>query len=198
MKSIDRSKWTCAICGEGFTRMTSAKRHNNQLHSSGAMIVRPLEYMIGRLKGIFPVPKDPLSYRRNKKSQTNALGPYYYSNPILDNMEAKRYYGNIRQHTIDNDNKGPLYVNSNPQNTTLPEQLKKPSPYKSSGSLAMMVETKLKLEELRMLLYKHYPAWKARQLLEYVLHLVIQGDHDFLDERLICLRNIDRANRDNE
>jgi hypothetical protein len=34
--------------------------------------------------------------------------------------------------------------------------------------------------------------------LEYVLHLVIQGDHDFLDERLICLRNIDRANRDNE
>ena len=94
-----------------FTRKSSAKRHNDNLHLSGAMIVRPIEYIIGRLNGKFPVPHDPLSYRRNKKSQMNALGPNS-SKSILDIREDKRYYGNIRQQPKDNYTKRPLYLHS--------------------------------------------------------------------------------------
>lgn len=198
MKHFDGSKWICAICGEDFTRMPSAKRHNNNLHPSGAMIVRPIEYIIGRLIGKFPVPLDPLSYRRNKKSQMNAFGPNYHSESILDMKEDQGYYGNVRQQPKDNDNKNLFYLDSDSQNTTKPHKLKEPEHYKSSGSLAKLVETKLKVEELKMLLYKYHPAWKASQLLEYVLYLVGQGDHDFLDERLTWLRNIDRVHRDSE
>jgi hypothetical protein len=85
LKSFDGSTWICEICGDGFTRKSSAKRHNDNLHLSGAMIVRPIEYIIGRLNGKFPVPHDPLLYRRNRKSQMNALGPNYHSKSILDN-----------------------------------------------------------------------------------------------------------------
>lgn len=51
MKTFDKYTWICAICSQGFSRKPSAKRHNNNLHSRGAMIVRPLEYIIGRLNG---------------------------------------------------------------------------------------------------------------------------------------------------
>lgn len=193
MKSFDGSTWICAICGQGFTRKPSAKRHNNNLHPTGAMIVRTIEYIIGRLNGKFPVPHDPLSYRRNSKSRMDALGPTL-SKPILDIREDERYYGNVRQQPKDNDNKNQLYLDSDSQNISIPQSLKKPSPYKSSGSLKE-IETKSKLEELRSLLNKLYPAWSASQQLVAVLYSVRQGDHDFLDERLTCLRNIDRAER---
>lgn len=94
MKSFDGYTWICAICGDGFTRKSSAKRHNDNLHLSGAMIVRPIEYIIGRLNGKFPFPHDPLLYRRNRKSKTNALDPNYHSKSILDNKAEGRYYGN--------------------------------------------------------------------------------------------------------
>jgi hypothetical protein len=113
MKSFDGSTWTCAICGQGFTRKPSAKRHNNNLHPTGAMIVRPIEYIIGRLNGKFSVPHDPLSYRRNNKSQMNAIAPTL-SKPILDIREDKRYDGNIRQQPIDNYTKWPQYLHSTP------------------------------------------------------------------------------------
>jgi hypothetical protein len=193
MNSLNGSAWICAICSQGFTRKPSAKRHNDNLHSSGAKVVRPIEYMIGRLNGKFPVPHDPLSYRRNNKSQMNALGPTL-SKPILDIRKDKRYDGNIRQQPIDNYTKWPQYLHST-LDTSIPQSLKKPSPYKSSGSLKEIEETKSKLEELRSLLNKLYPAWSASKQLVSVLCSVRQGDYDFLNERLTILRNIDRAQR---
>jgi hypothetical protein len=193
MNSLNGFAWVCAICSKDFTRMPSVKRHNDNLHSSGAMIVRPIEYIIGRLNGKFPVPHDPLSYRRNNKSQMNALGPTL-SKPILDIRGDKRYDGNIRQQPIDNYTKWPQYLHST-LDTSIPQSLKKPSPYKSSGSLKEIEETKSKLAELRLLLNKLYPAWSASQQLVSVLSSVRQGDYDFLDERLTCLRNIDREER---
>jgi hypothetical protein len=193
MNSLNGSAWVCAICSKDFTRMSSAKRHNNNLHSSGAMIVRPIEYIIGRLSGKFPVPHDPLSYRRNKKSQVNSLGPTH-TRPILDIREDKRYNRNIRQQSIDNYTKRPLYLHST-LDTSIPQSSKKPSPYKLSGSLKEIEETKSKLAEPRLLLNKLYPAWSASQQLVSVLSSVRQGDYDFLDERLTSLRSIDREER---
>lgn len=193
MNSLNGSAWICAICGEDFTRKPSAKRHNDNLHLGGAMIVRPIEYIIGRLNGKFPVPHDPLSFRRNNKSQKNALGPTL-SKPILEGKEDKRYDGNIRQQPIDIYSKRSLYLHS-VLDTSIPQSLKKPSPYQSSGSLEEIEETKSNLEELRLLLNKLFPAWSSSQQLVSVLCSVRHGDYDFLEERLTCLRYIDRAER---
>jgi hypothetical protein len=59
--------WVCSHCGQGLTRKRSANRHNNNLPSGQAGIVRPFEYIIGRLNGTFCIPSDPLAYRRKKK-----------------------------------------------------------------------------------------------------------------------------------
>ena len=60
----------CATCGQGFTRNSSADRHNYNLHSGQARIVNPYEYIIGRLKGEFS-PGDPAIYRSNRRNQSN-------------------------------------------------------------------------------------------------------------------------------
>jgi len=51
---IDKQIWTCATCGQGFTRRPSADRHNINLHSGRALVIRTLEYIIGRVNGRFP------------------------------------------------------------------------------------------------------------------------------------------------
>lgn len=56
--------WMCSLCGQGFTRRTSARRHNDHLHSAQSIIMRPTEYLVGRLQGQLPSPQDPLNYRR--------------------------------------------------------------------------------------------------------------------------------------
>ena len=40
--------YVCASCGEHFTRKTSAKRHNSNLHNNNGEIVPILEYLAGR------------------------------------------------------------------------------------------------------------------------------------------------------
>ena len=59
---IQKYSWVCSECGQGLTRKNTANRHNNNLHSGQAAVVRPFEYMIGRLNGNFHTPKDPLTY----------------------------------------------------------------------------------------------------------------------------------------
>jgi hypothetical protein len=61
------------ICGQGFTRKHSGSRHNSNLHSGTAKLVRPFDYVIGRLNGeIAPPIHDPLLYRRYKaRSNSN-------------------------------------------------------------------------------------------------------------------------------
>jgi hypothetical protein len=66
---IDKQIWTCATCGQGFTRRPSANRHNVNLHSGHALVIRTLEYIIGRVNGRFPEPTDPLSFRHKRTSK---------------------------------------------------------------------------------------------------------------------------------
>ena len=41
--SLDKHSWVCSICGQGLTRKSTAVRHNNNLHSGGAVLVRPYQ-----------------------------------------------------------------------------------------------------------------------------------------------------------
>lgn len=110
---ILKHSWVCSICGNGFTRNTSARRHNRNLHSGGALIVRPFDYVVGRLKGEYSIPTDPLSYRRrnmtrygikNKAEINTFVRPYYHEDPNYDsNLDDKKFRPN-ESFVVDNMN----------------------------------------------------------------------------------------------
>ena len=77
---LDKHTWVCSICGQGLTRKSTANRHNNNLHSGAASLVRPYEYIIGRLNGAFSQ-SDPSLYRR-KKDVSNSV---YQQQPTKSN-----------------------------------------------------------------------------------------------------------------
>jgi hypothetical protein len=120
---LDKHTWVCSICGQGLTRKSSANRHNNNLHLGGAMIVRPYEYIIGRLNGKF-LQSDPSLYRHKDRSQKNMSGPI---NPTFGddnrmvfgdlsfacNTVHKGEYGKMSQEpTKSNDVKRSVYAES--------------------------------------------------------------------------------------
>lgn len=77
---FQKHNWSCSICGTGFTRKTSAKRHNNNLHVGNGVIIRTQEYIIGRLQGKFPSAIDPSEFRRKSRPyQQNPLGVAHVS-----------------------------------------------------------------------------------------------------------------------
>ena len=63
--SIGKHTWICATCGQGFTRKSTGVRHSKNLHSGNAILVRPYEYIVGRLRGTY-TQSDPLFFRRKK------------------------------------------------------------------------------------------------------------------------------------
>ena len=77
---LDKHTWICSICGQGLTRKSAANRHNNNLHSGVVLVVRPYEYIIGRLNGIFSQ-SDPSLFRRKK----NVVSDSIYQQPTKSN-----------------------------------------------------------------------------------------------------------------
>ena len=67
MKKQDKM-WVCTICSQTFTRNSSAKRHNTNLHEGKGDYVRYIDYEIGRVKGIY-FQNNPVFYK--KKSAIN-------------------------------------------------------------------------------------------------------------------------------
>jgi hypothetical protein len=197
-----KCSWVCSICGEGFTRRTSARRHNSNLHSGEATIIRPSEYVIGRLNGQYSYPNDPLSYRRrtmnsnkvnNKGNRGTILPPYYHEDPNDSNFTDKKFgFGESLlsdpdlgtrslMHPQDEDSSQPQY------NTTA----EKGSP---SCDLHKLLERSSKLEELKILLNKHYPPKLARQLLiQFIFLLQDANDDKFLEDKLEWLRRVDKS-----
>jgi len=62
------------------------------------MIVRPVEYIIGRLDGRFAPPNDSLSYRRNNKKRKQKD-----DNNIISSVRSHENYNN-NDHFARNDN----------------------------------------------------------------------------------------------
>ena len=128
--SLDKHSWVCSICGQGLTRKSTAVRHNNNLHSGGAVLVRPYEYIIGRLNGKF-LQDDPSSYRHNKRSQKNMSDSIYHHHgdnnrtgfgAVPASIVHERGYENVRQQpTKSNDDiKSTFYAQSDPHLTAVP------------------------------------------------------------------------------
>jgi hypothetical protein len=195
---LDKHTWVCSICGQGLTRKSTAVRHNNNLHSRAAMLVRPYEYIVGRLNGKF-LQSDPSLYRQNKRSQKNMSDSIYHHEAdnnrtrfgaVQDNIVHEHGYGNVRQQpTKSNDVKRTFYAQSDP-----PLQPSyKPADVKAYDTVEKLSDRMLKLKELEILVNKHYSPQDAKQIIIMAHIQANLEDDDSLDKNLTFLRNIDRA-----
>src|SRR5215475_5660893 len=142
---IDKHTWICSICGQGLTRKSTANRHNNNLHSGAALLVRPYEYIIGRLNGTFSQ-SDPSLYRRKKK----VVSDFIYQ----------------QQSTKSNDIKRSVYAQSRPVPLHIQPSDKPADNVRArADNLKMMSEMMLKLPELKILVNKHLPPYEASQII---------------------------------
>jgi hypothetical protein len=191
MKKLIRKTWVCGICSQGFTRMSSSRRHNSNLHCGFVLIVRPFDYLNARLSGSFPTPPDPLLFRRERTSR-KSFG-HEYSNdssswPSAHHNPGIFKYHNVQSPTAANgDNVGSFYCNS----LHLHPQIK--SGYNTRNVSAKPLEINSKLQELQSLLFKNYPSGNAREFYSATVQAINQGNVDCLDERLAYLRTLHKT-----
>jgi hypothetical protein len=95
--------YVCGTCSEHFTRRYNANRHNRNIHSDKAEIVRFLDYLIGRGSGKY-LPADPLSYR-TKKINKNKAATFVHENNDDDNGNNDNLY---------HKNSDPLHIKTQP------------------------------------------------------------------------------------
>jgi hypothetical protein len=196
---LQKHTWVCSLCGQGLTRKSSANRHNYNLHAGQASVVRPYEYIIGRLNGRFHTPKDPLAYRRREENalfhpNLNGNNNDFTSKVIADSMSDRLSQENIiPQQPPKTDN-----VSSNDKNA-FPNLLTQPTRKAGDNKLPSSVdpsektlEPKSKFEEFEILLNRYYQPENASQISALVTFLVNQGDENLLDKKLEWLRRLNR------
>ncbi len=69
---MNSKTWVCAVCSQDFTRKYSAHRHSRDLHHGQGIIVRMIDYVIGRISGEYK-PGNPLAYRSGYKQKDSAF-----------------------------------------------------------------------------------------------------------------------------
>ena len=193
---LQKSNWVCTICGQGFTRRSSGKRHNGNLHDGMAKLVRPFDYITGRLNGqISPPAHDPWAYRRYKRKDSN------YN--TLDNHKLQINRNFIKQNYL-RWNSSTQAASAVVHEGNLPKQEQRQryqdtNDHIHSTSHAPRTSDRMsKLEELKMLLSKHCRPNDAKKMLTVVIgQLVIDRNEDFLDATLAQLRDRDRLTSSN-
>jgi hypothetical protein len=66
-KNMSKPLFACTICGEDFTRRTSADRHRKNIHNGHNSIVRYIEYIARRASSLYAPPITPRRLSRKKK-----------------------------------------------------------------------------------------------------------------------------------
>jgi hypothetical protein len=166
------------------------------------MIVRPYEYVIGRLNGKF-LQSDPSLYRHKNRSQKNMSGSIHSAfgddNRMVfgdlsfaGNTMHKGEYGKMSQEsTKSNDVKKSVYAESVPPTLHL-----QPSPRGvgvKTPDIMQKLSRMLKLKEMEILVKKHYRPEDVKQIIMTACKQVDLGDDDSLDMNLTFLRNVDRV-----
>ena len=218
---MSKINYVCATCGQDFTRRCSANRHNNHFHFGNGIIVRVLEYIIGRVNGQFlpPPNNNDLSTRIIRKWWHNKhnSSPFTGNNnnglrgsdgrftTIPDQTGNVFGCGTVGQSVKNNNNNmskdiskiAPSPYNINPALQSSSSLSDKPSHTKQSNLSEEFQQRISKLAEIKMLLtpYLSYQDICYRlQLLK--VQCISSGNDDFLDQNLIQVRQIVKFRQD--
>jgi hypothetical protein len=106
---IHKQNYVCITCGRGFTRRTSGKRHNLNLHSGMSEIVESSLYYIGILQGKYPTPDPSTPFKTivcshldlNYSSNLNIVGKSTFHDFFRDNTAhidkvIEKYYDKLK------------------------------------------------------------------------------------------------------
>jgi hypothetical protein len=178
--NTDKHTCVCATCGQGFTRKSSAARHNYNLHSGQVIIVKPYDYIVGRLNGEFSQ-GDPAAYRRDRRGLTN---------PFVNNVRPNTGI-HTDMHTLRPSPSNTMYPvgfqgrSMYPGNPHRPTNQNQNVHYFSNR----VAERNSKLKELERLLYQNYSPQAAAQQLDRISYLVNERNDDaYLEPFLDSLR----------
>jgi hypothetical protein len=210
---MSKVNYVCATCGQDFTRRYSANRHNNHFHFGNGIIVRFLEYIIGRTNGRFPPPlpanNNNLSTRIIRKwwhNNDNSSSPFNSNNSLRDRNDGRfttipDQIGNVfgcetvGQSVKSNNNvskdiskRAPPY-NINPPLESPSSLSDKPSHTKQSDVSEVFQQKISKLAEIKTLLTPYFSHQDIRNMLKQVIIECISSGNDFfLDQTLIMVR----------
>jgi hypothetical protein len=166
------------------------------------MIVRPYEYIIGRLNGKF-LQSDPSLYRHKNGSLKSMSGPINHpfgnDNRVVfgalsfagNTMHKGEYGETSEQITKSNGVERSVYAESGPSTHLQPSR--KVVDVKTPDTVQKLFERTLKLKEAEILVKKHYRPEVAKPIISATCMQVHLGDDDSLDTNLTFLRNMDRA-----
>ena len=106
---IHKQNYVCITCGRGFTRRTSGKRHNLNLHSGMSEIVESSLYYIGIIQGKYPTPDPSTAFKTivcnhsdlNHSSHLNIGGKSTFHDFFRDNTAhidkvIEKYYDKLK------------------------------------------------------------------------------------------------------
>lgn len=179
--NTDKHTCVCATCGQGFTRKSSGARHIHSLHAGQAMIVKPYEYIIGRLNGEFLPGDDPAAYRKDPKRLSN----FFVNNGrpnfgILPDVHTHKPSPSNSMNPV-----GFQGISMRPGSANPRWPINQNVPRISNR----VEERNSKLKELERLLYQNYPPQAAAQQLTRITYLANEANDDaYLDTFLDSLR----------
>ena len=179
---MTRINWVCATCGEHFTRKYSATRHNNNLHAGNGLIVRLLDYIVGRASGQY-LPSDPRT-SKNHKPLIHDYTPRWPSKPVSQCIASSdRPYPAANSSNSSNNNS--MYENSDPS-------YRYPTPNTTNNAddkPANKVQDRTrKYDELRTLVTNNCTMEAAEKILAVARCYLSQGDDRSMDELLATFR----------
>jgi hypothetical protein len=184
-----KHNWSCSICGQGFTRKTSAKRHNKNLHSANGVTIRTQEYIIGRLQGKFHSAIDPLEFRQKSHPyQQNRSGVVHVSQSSYTPASHEKNYANSPKPS-------PVESPRTYEETRsyewppIPDTQKKLDP-RLASTLGQDLKRNAKLQEIGILAHRYYIPEKAREVAKLAAAAYAIRDDGHLD---LMLNNLSRG-----
>jgi len=178
--------WVCAGCAQHFSRRYTANRHDRNFHEGKGIIVRILDYIVGRANGQFQS-QDPLAYRREKKNGL-LFGSKTANNNFGPKVIADSTSGVVSQAS---DNYIQERASHNPNLLSQPTRKSDVNVTSTADPFQEIIQRKLGLQEFSGLVNKYYHKQDADDIFAMCKYLVSQGNNDVLEKHLNFLRNID-------
>jgi hypothetical protein len=218
---MSKINYVCATCGQHFTRRCSANRHNNHFHFGNGIIVRLLEYIIGRINGQFLPPpnnNNDLSTKIIRKWWHNKHNgsPSTGNNNVLRDSEGR--FTTIPDQTGDIFGCGTVGQSVKSNNKNISNDISKiaPPPYNISPPLQSPsslsdkpahtkqydifeeIQQRIsKLAEIKILLTPYLSYQDICYILQLLnIQCISSGNDDFLDQNLIKVRQTVKFRQD--